>query len=101
MREDRAERAETISAAEYVLLCGVFFLMGAETYLVSPLLPTLSDDLGASTAATALVVTAFVIAYGVAGPPLGVLADRTPRWIFIVGGGGLFAAGNIDRKSVV
>ncbi|WNI17239.1 MFS transporter [Actinacidiphila sp. ITFR-21] len=91
----RTGKAEVITTAEYVMLCGVFFLMGAETYLVSPLLPTLSADLGASTPATALVVTAFVVAYGVAGPPLGVVADRAPRWIFIVAGGGLFAAGNV------
>ncbi|WP_328912691.1 MULTISPECIES: MFS transporter [unclassified Streptomyces] len=91
----RSARAGAISTAEYLMLCGVFFLMGAETYLVSPLLPTLSHDLGSSTSATALVVTAFVVAYGVAGPPLGVLADRAPRWIFIVAGGGLFAAGNV------
>ncbi|MGI5485152.1 MFS transporter [Streptomyces lavendofoliae] len=69
--------------------------MGAETFLVSPLLPRIASDLGTSTGAGAQVVTAYVLAYAVTAPLLGGLSDRLPRRVFITAGGALFMAGNL------
>ncbi|NKS79334.1 MFS transporter, partial [Rhodococcus hoagii] len=44
---------------QHSLLHAIFFLMGGELFLISPLLPTIADDLGTSIPATALVVTAY------------------------------------------
>lgn len=81
--------------AQFALLYAVFFLMGAEMYLVSPLLPTISADLGSSTAAAAGLVTSYVLTYAVAGPLLGVLADRVERRVFIAVGAVVFLLGNL------
>ncbi|MDF0529368.1 MFS transporter [Tsukamurella sp. 8F] len=79
---------------QHALLYVVFFLMGAEMYLVSPLLPEISHAFGASTAQAATVVTAYVVVYAVAGPPLGLLADRYPRKRSAIAGAVVFLIGN-------
>ncbi|GHI41598.1 MFS transporter [Streptomyces violascens] len=79
----------------FALLYAVFFLMGAEMYLVSPLLPTISHDLRSSTAAAAALVTSYVVTYAIAGPLLGVWADRVERRMFITWGVVLFVVGNV------
>ena len=58
---------------------GVFlllFLFGTETFIVSPLLPTISGDIGVSETAAAQSVTAYVLVYAVTAPFLGLLSDR-------------------------
>ncbi|MFF2809253.1 MFS transporter [Streptomyces sp. NPDC058000] len=79
----------------FALLYAVFFLMGAEMYLVSPFLPTISHDLHTSTAAAAAVVTSYVLTYAIAGPILGVPADRVERRMFITAGVAVFLIGNV------
>ena len=80
---------------QHAMLYLAFFLMGAEMYLVSPLLPTISTELGVSATATAGAVTAYVLAYATAGPPLGVLSDQAPRRVLIVSGLVVFLVGNL------
>ncbi|MFG2178141.1 MFS transporter [Streptomyces abikoensis] len=81
--------------ARCALLYLFLFLMGAETFLVSPLLPTIATDLRVSTGAAAQVVTAYVLTYAVAAPLLGGFSDRFPRRVFITVGGALFVGGNL------
>ncbi|MEV5506066.1 MFS transporter [Streptomyces orinoci] len=81
--------------AKFTLLYAVFFLMGAEMYLVSPLLPTISRDLHSSTTAAAALVTSYVLTYAIAGPLFGVWADRVERRRFITGGVAVFLVGNV------
>jgi predicted MFS family arabinose efflux permease len=80
---------------QYLLLYAVFFLMGAEMYLVSPLLPTISRDLRAAIGTAAMLVTSYVLAYAIAGPLLGIFADKTERRVFITGGVVVFLIGNV------
>lgn len=80
---------------QFLLLYAVFFLMGAEMYLVSPLLPTISRELHTATSTAAGLVTSYVLAYAIAGPLVGIFADRTERRVFITGGVVLFLIGNI------
>ncbi|GAB2532895.1 MFS transporter [Nocardia heshunensis] len=81
--------------AQHVLLYAVFFLMGAEMYLVAPMLGAIAGSLHASVAATATVVTSYVLVYAVAGPPFGILADRYPRRWSILLGSQVFLVGNL------
>lgn len=80
---------------QYTLLYPVVFLMGVETFLVSPLLPTIAADLHASIGATAAVVTAYVLTYAVVGPLVGSVSDRAPRRVFITVGLSVFLLGNV------
>lgn len=81
--------------AQHALLCAVFFLMGGELFLISPLLPTIADDLGASIPATALVVTAYGLTYAVASPLLGALAEHLPRRRVILAGLAVMTVGEV------
>ncbi|MFJ5306762.1 MFS transporter [Streptomyces sp. NPDC088350] len=77
---------------------GVFmllFLFGTETFLVSPLLPTIAKDIDVSEAAAASSVTAYVLVYAVCAPFLGVLSDRFGRRRALVAGSLLFVVSNV------
>jgi DHA1 family inner membrane transport protein len=76
---------------------GVFlllFLFGTETFLVSPLLPTIADDIDVSESAAAQSVTAYVLVYAVTAPFLGLLSDRFGRRRTLLAGTALFLASN-------
>ncbi len=88
------EDTEHTPWGQHSLLYVVFFLMGAEMYLVSPLLPQISHAFGVTAPAAAAVVTAYVIVYAITGPPLGLLADRYPRKRSAVAGSIVFLLGN-------
>ncbi|MFI6433144.1 MFS transporter [Rhodococcus oryzae] len=78
---------------QHLLIHLVFFLMGAELFLASPLLPTMSADFGTTVTATAWVVTTFGVSYAIASPLLGALTEHLPRRRVILAGLGVFAAG--------
>lgn len=79
--------------AQHALLQAVFFLMGAELFLASPLLPTVSADFGVTVPATAWMVTVFGLSYALASPVLGALTEHLPRKKVILTGVAVFAAG--------
>ncbi|GHG41727.1 MULTISPECIES: MFS transporter [Amycolatopsis] len=96
---ERAAAAPAVRVAtpwlRFALLYAVLCLMGVETFLISPLLPTIASDLGASTQTTATVVTAYVLTYAIVGPFVGARSDRAPRRVFVTAGLGLFLIGNL------
>ncbi len=76
---------------------GVFlllFLFGTETFLVSPLLPTIADDIEVSESAAAQSVTAYVLVYAITAPFLGLLSDRFGRRRTLLAGTLLFVLSN-------
>lgn len=80
---------------QHRLIHFVFFLMGAELFLSSPLLPTMSDDFGTSIARTAWVVTAFGLSYAIASPLVGALTEHLPRKRVILSGIAVFMTGEL------
>ncbi|MGW7284404.1 MFS transporter [Streptomyces sp. NPDC054847] len=92
-----AGRARPNDAFDRLRYAGVFallFLFGTETFLVSPLLPTISDDIAVSEAAAASSVTAYVLVYAISAPFLGLLSDRFGRRRALVAGTVLFLLSN-------
>ncbi|MFD1812775.1 MFS transporter [Rhodococcus gannanensis] len=79
--------------AQHALVQAVFFLMGAELFLASPLLPTIAEDFGTSIRSTAWVVTVFGLTYAAASPLFGALTEHLPRKRVILAGVGVFAVG--------
>lgn len=89
------DHAELPPWPRHALLYSFLFLMGAETFLISPLLPTIAANLHTSTGMASQMVTAYVLAYAVAAPLLGGVSDRFPRRVFISAGAIVFLSGNL------
>jgi predicted MFS family arabinose efflux permease len=84
---------------QHALLYVVFFLLGAELYLVSPLLPEIAPSLGITIASAAAIVTAYAVVYALASPALGIFSDRWPRKRSAIAGAIVFLCGNIGCAS--
>src|SRR4051794_31915618 len=69
-------------------------VVGTDLFVVSPLLPAIADDYGVSAGAAGASVTAFSLAYMLAAPAVGTLADRVGRRAVLVVALGGFAAAN-------
>ncbi|MEV7117409.1 MFS transporter [Kitasatospora griseola] len=94
-------RAEAETPAEavfrrrrYAGVLALLFLFGTETFLVSPLLPTIAGSIHVSEAAAASTVTAYVLVYAVCAPFLGLLSDRFGRRRTLLAGTALFVLSN-------
>lgn len=81
--------------AQHALLHTVFFLMGAELFLLSPLLGAIAERFRASDSTTAWVVTSYVLTYAVSSPLLGAVVDRYRRRTVILTGVGVFLVGDL------
>jgi len=75
------------------------FLMGTDLFVVSPLLPFISEAYNISSAMTGWMVTAFAVTYAFSAPFFGWLSDKNGRRIFITFGLLLFAASNVLTAS--
>jgi predicted MFS family arabinose efflux permease len=80
---------------QHALLYVVFFLQGAEIYLVSPLLPQIAPSLGATIASAAMIVPAYAVVYALTSPLLGIFSDRWVRKWATIAGSIVFLVGNI------
>ncbi|MGP4039176.1 MFS transporter [Gracilibacillus sp. D59] len=70
------------------------FLMGTDLFVVSPLLPFISEEYKVSSATTGWMVTVFAVTYAFSAPLLGWVSDRKGRRRFIIFGLILFAISN-------
>ncbi|MFH8800776.1 MFS transporter [Streptomyces sp. NPDC017936] len=70
------------------------FMVGTDLFVVAPLLPAIAASLGVDAASTGLLVTVFSLAYVVASPLVGRLADRRDRATVLVWALVLFSAAN-------
>jgi predicted MFS family arabinose efflux permease len=55
------------------------FVVMADNWVVSPILPTISKDMGVSIGSAALIITAYMIPFGLFQPLYGYLGDRFGR----------------------
>lgn len=70
------------------------FLMGTDLFVVSPLLPFISEQYNVSSAMTGWMVTVFAVTYAIAAPFFGWASDKNRRGIFITFGLLLFSFSN-------
>jgi DHA1 family inner membrane transport protein len=76
-------------------LYGMLFLVGTETFVVSPFIPAMANELGKSTAQLASLVAAYALSYALSAPFLGSASDRIGRGPLLTSGIILFALGNL------
>jgi len=72
-----------------------FFLVGTDLFVISPLLPFISETYQVSSATTGWMVTVFAVAYAGTAPVFGWLSDRMGRRSLIVSGLLLFAVSDV------
>ena len=70
------------------------FLMGTDLFVVSPLLPFISEEYDVSPVMTGWMVTVFTVTYAIAAPFFGWVSDKKGRGIFITFGLLLFSFSN-------
>jgi predicted MFS family arabinose efflux permease len=70
------------------------FVVGTDLFAVSPLLPLIAADYRVSPALAGLCVTGFALAYVIAAPLLGHIADKIGRRRMLIGCLAAFAAAN-------
>ncbi len=92
--EPVAAEADSYDRLRYAGVFALLFLFGTETFLVSPLLPTIATSIHVSKAAAATSVTAYVLVYAVSAPYLGLLSDRFGRRATLLAGAVLFVVSN-------
>ena len=71
------------------------FLIGVDLFVVSPLLPFISEAYQTSSAMTGWMVTVFAITYAIFAPFFGWLSDKNGRGAYITFGLVLFVISNI------
>lgn len=87
---------QKLNLRQLSLISGLFFLvfmMGADSFIIAPILPTLQVSFHGSLAQTALAVTVYAISYAVGSPLLGPLGDCFSRKRLLLVGTLIFAAG--------
>ncbi|MBD1382814.1 MFS transporter [Metabacillus arenae] len=70
------------------------FLIGTDLFVVSPLLPFISEEFGITSADAGWMVTVFAVTYAVSAPFFGWLSDKKEKGILITCGLILFAFSN-------
>lgn len=78
-----------------VLLFSIFFLIGCDTFIISPLIPSISYSLKIATGNSGYLVTSYSIFYVLFSPLLGPVSDSIGRKKMIVIGMCLFAIASI------
>ncbi|MCH5465788.1 MFS transporter [Levilactobacillus tujiorum] len=80
------------------LVLGLFlivFVIGADSFIISPLLPVLAQSYHASITMVALSVTIYAICYAIGSPLLGPLGDRFPKRRLLLVGVVIFFVGGV------
>ncbi len=86
--------SSVVPASVYWLAVGAFAI-GTEGFMISPLLPSLSSDLGVSVATAGQLVTLFALAYALSSPVLTALTGAFDRRKVLLASITTFAASNL------
>ena len=73
----------------------IVFVMGADSFIISPLLPVLAQQFHVSIGHTALAVTSYAVGYATGAPFFGPLGDRYPKKALLLIGCGVFVLGSL------
>ncbi|MEU6862260.1 MFS transporter [Streptomyces sp. NPDC046876] len=87
-----------LTAKDVLAIAGMFlgvFSIGADSFIISPILRPISEALDSSLATAGLGVTAYAICYAVGAPLLGPLADRISRKRMLLTGMALFVVATV------
>ncbi len=89
---------KAINISEILLVTSLFlvvFVIGADSFIISPLLPAISQAFQTTLPNTALAVTIYALCYAVGAPFLGPLGDRFSQRLLLKVGLSLFLAGSL------
>ncbi|NRY59200.1 MFS transporter [Clostridium beijerinckii] len=75
---DNKENMKNLNWSVFILFM-IIFLIGADTFLVSPLIPTLSRDFNVTVSQSGLLVIAYSLPYAICGFAFGPLSDKVGR----------------------
>ncbi|VDG19643.1 MFS transporter [Lactobacillus pentosus] [Lactiplantibacillus mudanjiangensis] len=92
------ERETKITAKNWLLVTGLFlivFIVGADSFIIAPLLPAIEQSFQIPINQAALTVSVYAVCYAVGAPILGPLGDRYPRQRLLLLGVGLFLIGSV------
>lgn len=78
----------------YLFLFSFIFLVGTETFIISPMLPTITSSLKVSITDGSYIVVAYVLTYAILGPCIGIVSDFKRKTSFILIGCLIFVIGN-------
>ncbi|MGW4229936.1 MFS transporter [Streptomyces sp. NPDC004980] len=77
------------------LLGGIAFIMGTSEFVVSGLLPQISNTLGVTVSSAGMLITAFAVGMMIGAPVMSIATQRLPRRLTLVAALLVFAAGHI------
>lgn len=83
---------------ELIMIVGLFliiFVIGADSFIISPLLPAISHDFDISVGQAALSVTVYALCYAVGSPFFGPLGDRYNKKHLLIVGISIFLIGSV------
>jgi DHA1 family inner membrane transport protein len=86
-----ANASPTSSSRISILAFVITFVIGTDTFLVAPLLPTLSSTYGISTEMSGWLVSAYAIGYAIFALAAGPFSDLVNRRTVVIAGLGAFA----------
>lgn len=87
-----------LSGKDLTIVIGLFFgvfVMGADSFIISPLLPAMAQDFRTSLSAVSYGVTVYAICYAIGSPLFGPLGDRFDRRRLLLLGMAFFWIGTI------
>jgi len=73
----------------------IVFIIGADSFIISPLLPAIAKEFQVSISQTALSITVYALCYAVGSPFLGPLGDKFDKKKLLVIGLSIFLVGSI------
>jgi DHA1 family inner membrane transport protein len=82
-------------AIRYAAVFLVLFLVGTETFMVSPLLPAFVHSFAVTERTAAMLANAYVLTYAFVAPAAAIITDRYRRGVSILAGTAIFAAANL------
>lgn len=92
------ELTNQITFKDVLMVTGLFlivFIMGADSFIISPLLPAIGQDYHVNLSSAALAVTIYAVCYAIGSPFFGPLGDQFNKKRILTIGIGIFLIGSL------